>query len=97
MRRKKISRWNRKNSGVAANESRKTPRARVGAGVSAFGATAMDTTDYGLFYDKINARGMCDDLVLLENVSNEGIVEVGTQQSGISSVERSPLTGGHVK
>ena len=35
-----------------------------------------DVTDYGQFYDKINAREKCDDLVLLEKVTNEGIVEV---------------------
>lgn len=39
--------------------------------------------DWGQFYDKLstrgNSRGKCvDDLVLLEDVSNEGIVEVST-------------------
>lgn len=57
--------------------AKRAARARASAGVSAFGATSLDSTDYGLFYDKINARGLCDDLVLLEDVSNEGIVEVG--------------------
>lgn len=31
---------------------------------------------YSSFYDKLNARDRCDDLVLLEEVSIEGIVEV---------------------
>lgn len=39
-------------------------------------AAASDSIDYGQFYDKINARGKCDDLVLLENVSTDEIVEV---------------------
>lgn len=53
------------------------------------GSSLEDTTDYGQFYNKINARGKCDDLVLLETVSNEGIVEVSsipkrTQSSSLS-------------
>lgn len=56
---------------------KKEARVREGAAVSAFGPASVDKIDYGQFYDKINARGMCDDLVLLEDVSNEGIVEVG--------------------
>lgn len=37
---------------------------------------ALESYDYGLYYDSVNARGKCDDLVLLENLSNEEIVEV---------------------
>ena len=37
---------------------------------------ALDSYDYGLYYDSVNARGKYDDLVLLENVGNEEIVEV---------------------
>lgn len=39
---------------------------------------ALDSYDYGLYYDSVNARGKCDDLVLLENLSNEEIVEVSS-------------------
>lgn len=84
MRRKKsISRWSRSNSKQAAAEATEPAAAKVversGSGGSGggFGGTSMtDDIDYGSYYDKINARGKCDDLVLLENVSNQGIVEV---------------------
>lgn len=51
-------------------------KAAAAAAGAAAAAAAADSTDYGQFYDKINAREKCDDLVLLEEVTNEGIVEV---------------------
>lgn len=42
---------------------------------------ALDSYDYGLYYDSVNARWKCDDLVLLENLSNEEIVEVSSAAS----------------
>lgn len=72
---------------------KKAAPVRAGAAVSAFGPASSDKIDYGQFYDKINARGMCDDLVLLEDVSNEGIVEVGNQLDSFWSIlKRSRVT-----
>lgn len=69
MRRRKSSFWGKKRP----KPDKKLARV---PGVNGAIAVALDTTDYGQFYDKINAREKCDDLVLLENVSTEGIVEV---------------------
>lgn len=82
MRRVKTSRWGRKKSTSSTDEAtvaaaKKADRVPLRA--QKVQSVKMDGTDYGRFYDKINARGMCDDLVLLENVSNEGIVEVFTR------------------
>lgn len=40
------------------------------------GASMKGNFPYSSFYDKLNARDRCDDLVLLEEVSIVGIVEV---------------------
>lgn len=84
MKRRKTSLgWGRRSKAAAAkaaaeaDAARKSNRARNGSS-GGFGGTSMTdaSMDYGRYYDKINARGKCDDLVLLEDVSNEGIVEV---------------------
>lgn len=83
MRRKKsVSRWSRGSGkqasadAVEAEPAKAAIRSSAGSG-GGFGGTSMtDNIDYGSYYDKINARGKCDDLVLLENVSNQDIVEV---------------------
>lgn len=51
--------------------------------------------DYGQFYDKLSTRGnsrgqSVDDLVLLQDVSNEGIVEVRADGRLIESELHSP-------
>lgn len=86
-RRKGGSIWGRKRSAAHSN-SAKTSSAGVPKSGSATASAAKDATDFGQFYDKINARGKCDDLVLLENVSNEGIVEVSACCAATSRLPR---------
>lgn len=82
--RKGGSLWGKKRSkslrklerGALEPREAKEKGAAAAATAAATAAAAADSTDYGQFYDKINAREKCDDLVLLEKVTNEGIVEV---------------------
>lgn len=73
MRRRKGSLWGKKNSKPGSTTQKQKPARKV--------EPSEVPIDWGHFYDKLstrgNSRGQCvDDLVLLENVSNEGIVEV---------------------
>lgn len=77
MRRRKVSLWGSKKASKASS-TRKQPAARGRP------EPTEVPVDWGQFYDKLSTRdnsrghgGQCvDDLVLLEDVSNEGIVEV---------------------
>lgn len=78
MRRRKGSLWGSKKASKPSSSSSSSRKEKAASRPE---PTAEVPIDWGQFYDKLstrgNSRGQCvDDLVLLEDVSNEGIVEV---------------------
>lgn len=82
MGRRKGSLWGKKGSKSSSKKAALAPGSGVGSKNARKATTEGTTTSYGRYYDKLSSRGECDDLVLLENVSNEGIVEVSTKYRG---------------
>ena len=82
MRRRKGSLWgSKKASKPSSSNSSSSSSARKERAARRAEPTEVPI-DWGQMYDKLstrgNSRGQCvDDLVLLEDVSNEGIVQVG--------------------
>lgn len=79
--------WGKKKK-QASGKAERVPGGSAPRAAARGAAKALDAIDYSQFYDKVNSRGSVDDLVLLENVSNEGIVQVRTEDRRGFSVSR---------